>query len=76
VAEVASVGVVLVDPPYNDAVLDTALRLLDGITSAGALVVVEHSARRALPSLSRLRAARQRRYGDTAVTLLEAPPDQ
>jgi 16S rRNA (guanine966-N2)-methyltransferase len=76
VAEVASAGVVLVDPPYNDAVLDIALRLLDEITSAGVVVVVEHSARRALPSLSRLSAARQRRYGDTAVTLLEAPPDQ
>jgi 16S rRNA (guanine966-N2)-methyltransferase len=75
VAEAASAGVILVDPPYNDAVLETTLKLLDEMTSGGSLVVVEHSSRRPLPPLARLRPARERRYGDTAVTLLEAPPD-
>lgn len=75
VAEAASAGVILADPPYNDAVLDTTLRLLDEMASGGALVVVEHSARRALPALARLRPTRERRYGDAAVTLLEASPD-
>jgi 16S rRNA (guanine966-N2)-methyltransferase len=75
VAEAAAAGVILADPPYNDAVLETTLELLDEMTSGGALVVVEHSARRSLPSLRRLRPTRERRYGDAAVTLLEAPAD-
>jgi 16S rRNA (guanine966-N2)-methyltransferase len=72
--EAAAAGVILADPPYNDAVLDRALRLLDDAAGAGSLVVVEHSSRQPLSPLRRLRPVRQRRYGDTAVTLLEAGP--
>jgi 16S rRNA (guanine966-N2)-methyltransferase len=70
--EVAAAGLALADPPYNDAVLDHALELLDGTVEEGALVVVEHSRRQTLVGLRRLRPMRDRRYGDTAVTLLEA----
>jgi 16S rRNA (guanine966-N2)-methyltransferase len=70
--EVADAGLVLADPPYNDAVLDRALQLLDEGVSEGALVVVEHSSRSPLSPLRRLRPVRERRYGDAAVTLLEA----
>jgi 16S rRNA (guanine966-N2)-methyltransferase len=73
--DVAAAGIVLADPPYNDAVLDRALQLLDERVSEGALVVVEHSARSPLSPLARLRPVRERRYGDSAVTLLEAGPD-
>ena len=72
--EATAAGVILADPPYNDAVLERALRLLDARATEGGLVVVEHSSRQALSSLPRLRTVRQRRYGDTAVTLLEAGP--
>jgi 16S rRNA (guanine966-N2)-methyltransferase len=72
--EATAAGVILVDPPYNDAVLDRALRLLDATASEGGLVVVEHSSRQSLSPLPRLHAVRRRRYGDTAVTLLEAGP--
>jgi 16S rRNA (guanine966-N2)-methyltransferase len=72
--EMTAASVVLADPPYNDAVLDRALRLLDEGTEEGALVVVEHSSRAPLAPLRRLRSIRERRYGDAAVTLLEAGP--
>lgn len=71
-AEVAGAEVILADPPYNDAVLERALQLLDAGAGEGSLVVVEHSSRQPLSPLSRLRTLRERRYGDTAVTLLEA----
>jgi 16S rRNA (guanine966-N2)-methyltransferase len=72
--EAAAADVVLADPPYNDAVLDRALELLDGSVKEGALVVVEHSSRQTPGGVRRLRSLRERRYGDTAVTLLEAGP--
>jgi 16S rRNA (guanine966-N2)-methyltransferase len=71
-AEVAEASVVLLDPPYNDRVLDRALALLDETVQEGATVVVERAATQALPGLQRLRPVRERRYGDTAVTVLRA----
>jgi 16S rRNA (guanine966-N2)-methyltransferase len=68
-AEVDSAGLVFLDPPYEDVVLDRALRALDR-TLSGALVVAEHSRRHTLPPLSRLQVDRERRYGDTMVTVL------
>jgi hypothetical protein len=37
-----------------------------------ATVVAEHSRRQELPTLARLRVDRQRRYGDTMVSVLRA----
>jgi len=68
-AEVDRAGLVFLDPPYEDAVLDRTLRALDR-TLSGALVVAEHSRRQTLPPLSRLAVDRERRYGDTMVTVL------
>jgi 16S rRNA G966 N2-methylase RsmD len=51
--------------------LDRALKAIDREV-AGATVVVEHSRRQELPSLTRLQVDRQRRYGDTMVTLLRS----
>ena len=62
-------GVVFLDPPYDDVVLDRALRVLDREVE-DATVIAEHSRRHELPTLARLRADRQRRYGDTMVTVL------
>jgi 16S rRNA (guanine966-N2)-methyltransferase len=64
-------GFVFLDPPYDDVVLDRALKVLDREVE-GATVVAEHSKRQELPQLSRLTVDRQRRYGDTIVTVLRA----
>jgi 16S rRNA (guanine966-N2)-methyltransferase len=71
-AEVGRAGLVFLDPPYEDVILDRALRALDRVLT-DAVVVAEHSRRQTLPSLDRLRVDRQRRYGDTVLTVLRAP---
>lgn len=71
-AEVRAASLVLLDPPYDDPVLDRALALLDPLVAAGATVVVEHAHRQDLPGTQRLQPVRRRRYGDTAVSLLSA----
>ena len=68
--EVSAASLVLMDPPYNDPVLDRALTLLDAGLGEGATVVVECATRQTLPRLPRLRPSRDRRYGDTRVTFL------
>jgi 16S rRNA (guanine966-N2)-methyltransferase len=66
---VRSADYVFLDPPYEDVVLDRALQALDrGVGEA--LVLAEHSRRQPLPALQRLRVDRERRYGDTIVTVL------
>jgi len=69
--DVKAASLVLLDPPYNDAILDHALALLDTLVAGGTTVVAEHAYRRPLPALERLRARPQRRYGDTAISLFE-----
>jgi 16S rRNA (guanine966-N2)-methyltransferase len=69
--QIKRAGVVFMDPPYEDVVLDRALRVIDRADSV-ALLLVEHSRRQELPTLVRLRVDRQRRYGDTMVTVLRA----
>jgi 16S rRNA (guanine966-N2)-methyltransferase len=62
---------VFLDPPYEDMVLDRALRVLDRELT-NATVLAEHSRRQQLPTLEHLRIDRERRYGDTVVTVLIA----
>ncbi len=62
---------VFLDPPYDDVVLDRALMVLDREV-IGATVLAEHSRRQELPALQRLRVDRERRYGDTVVTVFKA----
>jgi len=66
---IRSATFVFLDPPYEDAVLDRALKVLDR-EAIEATVLAEHSRRQTLPALSRLKIDRQRRYGDTLVTVL------
>jgi 16S rRNA (guanine966-N2)-methyltransferase len=68
---IKAADLVFLDPPYEDAVLDRALEVLDR-EGATATVLAEHSRRQQLPPLSRLRVDRERRYGDTVVTVLRA----
>jgi 16S rRNA (guanine966-N2)-methyltransferase len=73
--DVKAASLVLVDPPYNDPVLDRALTLLDGLLSGGATVVVERATRRqSLAAFPRMRPSRERRYGDTLLTFFAVEP--
>jgi 16S rRNA (guanine966-N2)-methyltransferase len=69
--EIKRAGFVFMDPPYDDIVLDRALKVIDREVT-GATVVAEHSRRQELPTLARLHVDRQRRYGDTMVTVFRA----
>jgi len=74
---VRAADLIFLDPPYDDVVLDRALVVLD--RQAGeATVLAEHSRRQQMPALTRLQLDRQRRYGDTMVTVLrtDAGPAQ
>src|SRR5437667_10052860 len=59
---------VFLDPPYDDVVLDRAPQALDRQVT-NVTVLAEHSRRHQAPALSRLKVDRQRRYGDTMVTV-------
>jgi 16S rRNA (guanine966-N2)-methyltransferase len=68
--------VVLVDAPYGDPRLAGALEALGNgeLLSARALVVVEHSRRTTLAEVyGALRLLRQRRHGDTEVSIYGKP---
>ena len=69
--ELKQAGFVFMDPPYEDPVLVRALKAIDGGAS-DATVLVEHSRRQELPALTRMHVDRQRRYGDTMVSVLRA----
>jgi 16S rRNA (guanine966-N2)-methyltransferase len=72
--DAAAADVILLDPPYDDAVLASTLSALDGLVGESAVVVVEHGTRAALAPLPRLATTRSRRYGDTQVSMLEVSP--
>lgn len=64
--------VILMDPPYAEADRDAVIGrvLTSGLVGPGTAVVVEHAHRRPLPqTLGGFHAVRQRRYGDTAITI-------
>jgi 16S rRNA (guanine966-N2)-methyltransferase len=69
--QVRAADLVFLDPPYEDEVLDRALKVLD-LEVTDATVLAEHSRRRPLPPLARLKVDRQRQYGDTMVTVYRA----
>jgi len=69
---VAEATLILLDPPYREPVFGRVLEALDRLVSPGALVVAEHAAGEPLPRFQRLAERRRRRYGDTAVVVLEA----
>ncbi|HET9782915.1 MAG TPA: 16S rRNA (guanine(966)-N(2))-methyltransferase RsmD [Candidatus Dormibacteraeota bacterium] len=66
---IKSADFVILDPPYEDVVLDRALNVLDREVT-DATVLAEHSRRQQIPQLQRLKVDRERRYGDTVVTVL------
>jgi 16S rRNA (guanine966-N2)-methyltransferase len=67
------VDVALLDPPY-DVDVDPVLELLDPWLTAGAVVVVERSARGQSPAVpARWEPLRDRRYGAAALWYFRAP---
>ena len=64
----------LLDPPYAGDELRRALEAVteSGVLAEGAMVVVEHGKRHALPAVGGLVVLDARRYGDTVITRLTA----
>ncbi len=69
--EVEAAGLVLADPPYQPDLLGELLGRLEQAMRGPATVVLEHAARDRLPGLTRFRVLTERRYGDSAVAVLE-----
>ncbi len=67
--EMQAADLIILDPPYGDAVFDRTLQAIDRSTSQ-ATVVAEYSRRQQLPAMVRLQMGRERRYGDTMVAVL------
>ena len=66
--------VILMDPPYSYKKLATLLARLgeSGLTADGSVIAVEHSRHQDLPlEIDGLRCIKQRRYGETMVTLYQ-----
>jgi 16S rRNA (guanine966-N2)-methyltransferase len=64
----------LLDPPYASDDLRRALEAVSesGVLAEGAMVVVEHGKRHAVPAVAGLLVLDARRYGDTVITRLTA----
>jgi len=64
----------LLDPPYASDEVRRALEAVSesGVLAEGAMVVVEHGKRHALPAVAGLVVLDARRYGDTVITRLTA----
>ena len=63
---------VFLDPPYELHAIVTPLRAVEPCLAADAMVVVKHFWRTDLPELDRLHPVRQRRFGETMLSFLEA----
>jgi 16S rRNA (guanine966-N2)-methyltransferase len=64
---------VVLDPPYEARAIVAPLRALVPLLAPGAWVVIKHFWRDAPPEVDGLAAVRQRRFGETTLTFLEAP---
>lgn len=63
---------VFCDPPYEERAIVAPLRAVVPHLAPGAIVVVKHFWRAQVPEISGLVVARQRRFGETMLTFLEA----
>jgi 16S rRNA (guanine(966)-N(2))-methyltransferase RsmD len=67
--EMQAADLIILDPPYGDAVFDRTLQAIDRSASK-ATVVAEYSRRQQLPAMGGLQVGRERRYGDTMLAVL------
>jgi len=63
---------VFLDPPYEARAIVAPLRAVVPHLAPGAAVVVKHFWRAEVPNLEGLRTTRQRRFGETMLTFMEA----
>jgi 16S rRNA (guanine966-N2)-methyltransferase len=66
-------SVVVLDPPYEVRAIVAPLRALVPRLAPGASVVIKHFWRAETPEVEGLAVTRQRRFGETMLTFLEAP---
>jgi len=73
--EGAAFDLAFVDPPYSGGLREAALARLvaRGVLAAAGRVVVEHATGAEPPVIACLRIIASKRYGGTALTLMEAP---
>jgi 16S rRNA (guanine966-N2)-methyltransferase len=64
---------VVLDPPYEVRAIVAPLRALVPMLAPGASVVIKHFWRAEAPEIDGLAVVRQRRFGETMLTFLEAP---
>jgi 16S rRNA (guanine966-N2)-methyltransferase len=64
--------IAVLDPPYETRDIVAPLRALVPLLAPGASVVVKHFWRTEVPEVDGLKAVRQRRFGETMLTFLEA----
>jgi 16S rRNA (guanine966-N2)-methyltransferase len=63
---------VFCDPPYDERAIVAPLRAVVPHLAPGAIVVIKHFWRAEVPVVEGLQAVRQRRFGETMLTFLEA----
>ncbi|MGZ8474795.1 MAG: 16S rRNA (guanine(966)-N(2))-methyltransferase RsmD [Candidatus Limnocylindria bacterium] len=63
---------VVLDPPYAERDIVTPLRDLRPHLAPGAMVVLKHHWRSEVPDVADLSTSRQRRFGETMLTFMEA----
>lgn len=70
----SGLDIALLDPPYNNGLIETALPLLDPKLNEGAIVVCEHEKELQLPeTVGRLVLHKRYKYGKIAVTIYKIP---
>jgi len=64
---------VFLDPPYEVRAIVAPLRAVEPLLAPDAMVVVKHFWRTEVPEVAGLQPVRQRRFGETMLSFLEAP---
>lgn len=63
---------VVLDPPYEERAIVAPLRSLGPLLAPGAAVVLKHHWRSEVPEVEGMSTVRQRRFGETMLTFMEA----
>lgn len=64
---------IFLDPPYELRAIVAPLRAVEPHLAPDAMVVIKHFWRTEMPEMPGLQSVRQRRFGETMVSFLEAP---
>lgn len=73
----AGLDIALLDPPYNQGLIEKALPLLDSKMNEGAIIVCEHEKELTLAeSYGRMKLHKRYKYGKIAVTVFKIPSEE